>query len=272
MSQPPPNVLSFAASDPSCGAGSQADIMTIASIGCHPLSVITAITVQDTSGVHDIYPLDSGWVARQARTILDDMPVQAIKLGLLGSDKIIHVIAEILSAYPHIPVVMDPVLASGRGDELTTAIMMESMCELLLPRVTLLTPNSLEARRLAFIDACLAAPPDNSTLDECASRLLEMGCEYILITGTHENTAQVTNLLFTHDKKLRADNWNRLPHNYHGSGCTLASAIAAFVATGQTVPDSVFSAQSYTWHTLEAGFQPGRGQFIPNRYFQNNIP
>ncbi|QOJ19306.1 MAG: bifunctional hydroxymethylpyrimidine kinase/phosphomethylpyrimidine kinase [Gammaproteobacteria bacterium] len=265
MLQPPPIVLSFAANDPSGGAGLQADLLTIASMGCHPLSVMTAITVQDTAGVDDVMPLDPEWVADQARAVLEDMPVHAFKIGLLGSVEIIAAIAEVISDYPHIPLVMDPVLTSGRGDELANEEMVDAMRELLLPQVTILTPNSLEARHLAQQDN------DNNEskldLSLCAQRLLNMGCEYVLITGTHENTAQVTNTLYAADGVVRTDHWERLENAYHGSGCTLASAIAASLANGFSISESVLEAQDYTWHTLQAGFRPGMGQYIPNRLF-----
>ena len=265
MLQPPQIVLSFAANDPSGGAGLQADLLTIASMGCHPLSVMTAITVQDTAGVDDVMPLDPEWVADQARAVLEDMPVHAFKIGLLGSVEIIAAIAEVISDYPHIPLVMDPVLTSGRGDELASEEMIDAMRELLLPQVTILTPNSLEARHLAQQDN------DNSEskldLSLCAQRLLNMGCEYVLITGTHENTAQVTNTLYAADGVVRSDQWERLENTYHGSGCTLASAIAASLANGLSISESVLEAQDYTWHTLQAGFRPGMGQYIPNRLF-----
>ena len=146
---PPPIVLTFAASDPTGGAGLQADILTLASLGCHPLSVVTAITVQDTAGVEGVLPIDAEWVADQARALLEDMPVAAFKLGMMGSVEIIAAIAEVISDYPDIPVVLDPVLASGRGDQFADEEMIEAMIGLLLPQTTLLTPNSLEARRLA---------------------------------------------------------------------------------------------------------------------------
>ncbi|HEY0663219.1 MAG TPA: hydroxymethylpyrimidine/phosphomethylpyrimidine kinase, partial [Thiobacillaceae bacterium] len=116
----PPLVLSFAGSDPTGGAGIQADLLTLASMGCHPLSVITAITVQDTARVDEVLAIDAEWVADQARMLLEDVPVAAFKLGMLGSPESIAVIAEILADYPDIPVILDPVLASGRGDELAT--------------------------------------------------------------------------------------------------------------------------------------------------------
>ncbi len=259
----PPLVLTFAASDPTGGAGIQADLMTLVSMGCHPLSVITAITVQDTAGVEAAFAVDADWVADQARALLEDMPVAAFKIGMLGSVETIAVIAEIISDYPNIPLVFDPVLASGRGDQLSDEEMVDAMIELLLPQTTILTPNSLEARRLAQDDDDDSQPG----LEACAHQLLKAGCEYVLITGTHENTPQVVNILYGASGQLREDKWDRLPGSYHGSGCTLASAIAANLACGIEIGEAVFEAQEYTWHTLANGFRPGMGQHIPDRFF-----
>lgn len=264
MSQPPPIVLSFAASDPSGGAGIQADILTLASMGCHPLSVITAITVQDTAGVDGVMSLDPEWVADQARAVLEDMPVNVFKIGMLGSAEIIMAIAEVISDYPDIPLVLDPILASGRGDELANEDMLATMRELLIPQATIITPNSMEARRLAQNDDDDQDSPD---LHQCAQRLLGMGCEYVLITGTHENTTQVVNTLYQSDVVVRSDAWPRLAGSYHGSGCTLASAIAAAIANGLPIAECVYEAQEYTWRTLTAGFRPGMGQYLPDRLF-----
>lgn len=259
----PPLVLTFAASDPSGGAGIQADLLTLASMGCHPLSVITAITVQDTAGVEAALAIDADWVVDQARALLEDMPVAAFKLGMLGSVETIAAIAEIISDYPDIPLVFDPVLASGRGDQLSDEEMVEAMIELLLPQTTILTPNSLEARRLAQDDDDEA----RLMLAACAQQLIKAGCEHVLITGTHENTPQVINVLYGERGQMREDKWERLPGSYHGSGCTLASAIAANLACGLEIGDAVFEAQEYTWHTLVNGFRPGMGQYIPDRFF-----
>ncbi len=260
----PPIVMSFAASDPSGGAGIQADIMTLSSMGCHPLTVLTALTVQDSAGVDGILPVDPDWVADQARVLLEDMPVSAFKLGLLGSVEAIAAIAEVVSDYPDIPLVMDPVLASGRGDELADEEMIAAIFDLLLPQTTVLTPNSMEARRLAEDSSIEGDDPD---LAECARRLVAAGARYVLITGTHENTAKVTNTLYDANGVVRTDTWERLPGSYHGSGCTLASAIAANLAAGLDVPEAVRDAQDYTWQTLDNGFRPGMGQFIPDRFF-----
>lgn len=260
----PPIVLTLAASDPSGGGGLQADIMTLSSMGCHALSVVTAITVQDSAGVDDLMALDPDWVADQARTVLEDMTVSAFKVGLLGSVENIAAVAEIVSDYPDVPLVLDPLLTTGRGDELATEDMISAMRELLLPQVTVITPNSLEARRLALDEDIEDDDPD---LAECANRLLLAGCEYVLITGTHENTPQVINSLYDHSGLIRSDAWDRLPGSYHGSGCTLASAIAANLANGLEVVDAVRDAQEYTWQALAAGFRPGMGQYLPDRFF-----
>ena len=258
----PPIVLAIAATDPSGGAGLQADILTLASMGCHPLSVVTAATIQDTMGVEDIMALDPEWVADQARCVLEDMPVNAIKIGVLGSVENITAIAEVVSDYPEVPLVLDPILASGRGDELATEDMISALRELLIPQTTIITPNSIEARRLVQEDG-----EEELELAECARRLLALGCEYVLITGTHENTTQVVNTLYGQEGVIRTDRWDRLPGSYHGSGCTLASAIAATIANGLSIGDAVKDAQEYTWQTLKAAFRPGMGQHIPDRLF-----
>ena len=257
----PPVVLTFAASDPSGGAGMQADLLTLASMGCHPVSVITALTVQDTAGVEGVLAIDADWVADQARCLLEDMPVDAFKIGVLGSLESIAAIAEILSDYPDVPVVLDPVLASGRGDEFASDEMTDAIRELLLPHTTILTPNSLEARRLADVE------DDDTPLAMCAERLIEIGAGHVLITGTHEPTIDVVNTLYSKGGVVRSDTWARLPGSYHGSGCTLASAIAAMLANGLDIAEAVREAQDYTWHALRKGYRPGMGQFLPDRLF-----
>ncbi len=259
----PPLVLSFAASDPTGGAGTQADVLTLASMGCHPLTVVTALTVQDTAGVDGILAIDAEWVADQARMLLEDVPVAAFKLGMLGSPESIAAIAEILADYPDIPVVLDPVLTSGRGDELASDDMIAAMRDMLIPQTSVLTPNSHEARRLALFDS----DEDDLDLAACAARLTELGCEYVLVTGTHENTPRVLNSLYDTKGHVQTDAWDRLPGSYHGSGCTLASAIAAALAYGHDVSGAVRDAQNFTYEALKAAFRPGMGQYIPERFF-----
>lgn len=265
----PPVVLAFAASDPTCGAGLQADLLTIAAHGCHPLTVVTALTVQDTAGVEDLLPIEAGWVADQARALLEDMPVAAFKLGMLGSVEAIAAVAEVISDYPDIPLVFDPVLASGRGDAFADEEIIVAMLELLLPHTLILTPNSLEARRLAQELGDFGREP--LRLPECARRLIGTGCAHVLVTGTHEHSPRVVNTLYGSHGPMRHDEWERLPGSYHGSGCTLASAIAANLAWGQSLPEAVQAAQHYTWHSLAAGFRPGMGQYVPQRLWRSQV-
>jgi hydroxymethylpyrimidine/phosphomethylpyrimidine kinase len=264
----PPAVLTFAASDPTSGAGLQADILTLASMGCHPLSVITAITVQDTAGVESFYAIDPDWVADQARCILEDMPVAAFKMGVLGSTEIVTLVAEVVSDYPDIPLVLDPIIASGRGDELASDDMIAAIRELLVPQSTVVTPNIPELRRLAEDEE------GDANLAECAQHLLDSGCEYVLVTGTHDSTPEVVNTLYHRGGILRADTWKRLPGSFHGSGCTLASALAANLARGLDIADAVYEAQDYTWQALSKAYRPGMGQHIPDRLFwaRENAP
>jgi hydroxymethylpyrimidine/phosphomethylpyrimidine kinase len=264
MSVSPPLILVFAATDPTGGAGLAADVLSIAAQGAHALPVVCAVTVQDTAGVRDLRVMAPEWLTAQARALLEDMPVAAFKLGVLGSLENVAAVAAILADYPDVPVVCDPVLASGRGDALVGAgavaeDMACAMRALIFPRTTLITPNSVEARRLT------QAASEDANLAECARRLIDAGCEYALVTGTHESTDQVMNTLYGASGVLRVDAWERLPGSYHGSGCTLASAIAARLALGQPMTQAVQDAQVYTHKALRSAFRPGRGQFIPQR-------
>jgi hydroxymethylpyrimidine/phosphomethylpyrimidine kinase len=260
----PPCVLTFAATDPTGGAGIIADGLTFVSIGCHPLAVVTAVTIQDTAGVEDYFPMDAEWIADQARCVLEDVPVSVFKVGMLGSVEAVAAVAEVVADYPDTPLVLDPVLGSGRGDVLSTEDMIDAIRAMLIPQATIVTPNSIEARMLALDEATDADEPD---LPECARRLLEMGSEYVLITGTHENTPEVVNTLYGPGGRVQSWSWSRLPGSYHGSGCTLASAIAATLAQGLEVVEAVREAQEFTMEALKTAFRPGMGQHIPDRLF-----
>ena len=258
---PLPAVLTFAATDPTSGAGLQADLLALASMGCYPLSVVTALTVQDTAGVESFLAIDPDWVADQARCILEDMPVPAFKMGMLGSTEIVTVVAEVVSDYPDVPLVLDPVLTSGRGDEFASEDMIAAIRELLVPQSTVVTPNIPELRRLA------GEEDGDASLADCAQILLDSGCEYVLVTGTHDTTPEVVNTLYHRGGVLRSDSWQRLPGSYHGSGCTLAAALAANLARGLDIGDAVYEAQDYTWQALSHALRPGMGQFLPDRLF-----
>jgi len=246
--QLPPAVLAFAASDPTGGAGVQADLLTLAALGCHPLSVLTALTAQDTHGVEAVLAIDSRWITRQARRVLSDIPPRAFKLGVLGSAANADAVAEIVSAYPKVPLVVDPVLASGRGDALAVDDVASVLLGKILPLATVATPNVPESDSLGGVRAILHA-----------------GCRYVLVTGTHDETPEVINRLHDASGIIAEERWQRLPGSYHGSGCTLASAVAAFLAHGHTVVEACRLAQAFTWQSLERAIRPGSGQFIPLR-------
>ena len=253
-----PAVMVFAGTDPSGGAGMQADIETLVSMGCHATPIITAVTVQDTVDVYRYHPLDASLVIEQARAVFENIPVAAIKIGILGSVQIVEVIHTLLMDYPQIPVVLDPVIASGGGGVLSDDDVRDAMVNLLFPLATFITPNSEEARAFA---------PEADSLEACAHEILEHGCEYVLITGTHEITPTVINSLFSDRQLIESYQWERLPYSYHGSGCTLAVAIAGLLSQGLDPLSAVREAQEYTWEALKHGYRIGMGQHIPNRLF-----
>ena len=257
MTRKRPVVLCLSGHDPSGGAGIQADIEALLSHRCHPCSVITALTEQDTGNVYRLKPQRPEDVLAQAQRILNDMQVDSIKIGLLGHAETAQAIAEILHRHPAIPVVLDPVLAAGGGASLANGDLLQAILQL-LPLCTIVTPNSEEARKLA---------PDADSLEQCGAELSTTGCDYVLITGTHENTASVSNRLFQQGRCIETFTWNRLPESYHGSGCTLAAAIAALLAQRLDPVHAIQEAQEYTWNSLAAGYRPSQRQHLPNRLY-----
>jgi hydroxymethylpyrimidine/phosphomethylpyrimidine kinase len=262
MAAPPPVVLCFGGSDPTSGAGVAADVLTLASLGCYPAAVVTAVTAQDTSGVKQYTPVQPELVIAQARAVLEDMAVAAFKTGMLCDSTIVSAVASIVDDYPKIPLIVDPVQASGFNQPLSDEPLEDALRVLLLPRALLVTPNTGEARLLA---------PGADTLDACAQELLSLGCEYVLITGTHEPTPQVLHRLYGNKRLLDTFTFERLPHSYHGSGCTLASACAGTLAHGLDPANAIAQALHYTWNTLKHGHRLGMGQHLPDRLYWGRV-
>jgi hydroxymethylpyrimidine/phosphomethylpyrimidine kinase len=263
----PPSVLCFATSDATGGGGLQSDVLTLASMGCHPLSVVTSIAIRDTRGVEELLALDADAVAAQARAVLEDIPVHAFKLGVIGSVENAAAIAEILSDYPDVPLVLEPALSYADGDDALADDLLGALAELILPQVTVLVASRHEVLRLAGVDFDDADGDDELSVEEGVARLCARGTGYVLLTGGAEPGPQVVNVLFGPDGVIRTDAWERLPGRYLGAGATLAGAVAAALAHGMEVPEAVREAQEFTWQALAGAFQPGMGLALPDRFF-----
>ena len=255
-----PKVLCFSGLDPTGGAGLQADIETLFSIGCHCTPIATALTVQNTQNAISSQATEAALLVQQARTVLEDIAVQCFKIGLLGSVESVEALHTVLKDYSSIPVVLDPIAYAGGGYEFGGDQVIEAIRKLLVPLSTVLTPNTEEIRQLA---------PTADSLEACANELLDQGCEQILLTGTHTRTTSVVNKWFSSHQEVTVFNWPRLQDVYHGSGCTLAAAIAGYLAHKLNMHDAIQQAQRFTWESLSHGSRMGFGQHMPNRSYWN---
>ncbi|WP_414040523.1 bifunctional hydroxymethylpyrimidine kinase/phosphomethylpyrimidine kinase [Acidithiobacillus sp. M4-SHS-6] len=254
----PPVVLSIGGSDPSAGAGIQADLLTFARLGVHGCTAITALTVQDSVDVQRFSLVPPAECLQQAQAILDDIPVRVIKIGMLGSAEMVCALADWLEQYPDIPVVLDPVMAAGGGSSLALAGLREALIHKLLPKITILTPNAPEALLLAAA----------SDLESAGVWLNRQGVPWVLITGGHGDTPELENRLY-HQERLQQIFYQQwLPQHYHGSGCTLASAIAAGLAKGIELRQAVQEALDFTHAALRQAYPLGRGQYFPQRFYK----
>ena len=253
-----PVVLCFSGHDPSGGAGITADIEAITSNGCYVASVITAMTVQDSQDVMSFSPMPADIIVEQARAVLEDMPVNAIKIGMVGSTEVAEAIHSVLRDYPSIQVIYDPVFSTEKDGALSTPDLVDTVRSMLLPMTRILTPNIFEVHQLA---------PGSDTATAAAMGLLESGCEYILLTGTHGKTPDVQHALFSGHRELKRFHYDRLPHKYHGSGCTLAASLAAFLALECEPVSACHRALEYTQRALVNASRLGMGQHHPNRLY-----
>lgn len=241
----------------------QADILTLAAMGCHPLTVVTAVSIRDTAGIDEFVPLDSDVVGEQARLVLEDMAVSAFKVGMVASIDNAAAVAAILADYPEVPVILDPALAEGAGDGFDAEQFAGGVRDLLVPLATVVIANAGEARRLAATDE----DEDEPDLDESAARLLAAGADYVLVTGASDAPQAILNTLYGEKGVVRSDSWERLPGSFHGAGATLSAAVAAAIANGLDVPEAVREAQEYVWQSLSEAFRPGMGHRVPDRFF-----
>lgn len=248
----PPRILTIAGSDSGGGAGIQADLKTMLALRTHGMSVITAITAQNSVGVQGVWPLPVDAVRTQFRSVVDDIGVDAVKTGMLGTGELVAAVAELLAEVA-VPVVVDPVGVSKHGDPLLAADAVEAMATLLVPHATVLTPNLPEVAMLTGIE-----PTDEGTMREAGERLLAMGAQWVLVKGGHL-AGDATDVLVGHGhaEVLRARRFDN--RHTHGTGCTTASAIAAYLGRGLDVPQAVRAAKAFITGAVEHGFPLGAG-------------
>lgn len=250
-------VLAIAGHDPTGAAGIQADIESISAAGCQCVSVITALTIQNTTKFAATIPQDPDNLKKQCKTLLSDVYINSCKVGLLGDIGIAKAVSEVIDEFRDISIVLDPVLRAGSGEHMTNGNVIEFIRNDLLKKTTVLTPNRAEAYLLTGQDDILDA----------GENLIELGCNYVLITGADENTSDVINVLFSQAGEPVSYEWERLPGKFHGSGCTLSASIAARLAKDSDIVAAIEDSQEYTWETLKHGIQTGRDQKHPNRFY-----
>ena len=264
QNQTSPLILTFGPTDPVGAVGIQADLATFAAMGCHGLSVVTALFIGDTARIEDIQVIDPDWVSDQARVLLEDMPVAAFKVGAVGSIENVSAIAEIVSDYPDIPLIFDPFLSSLPDQGPDAEDMLMATRELLIPQTTVLLISTVELARMA---ETWREPSEEDLMAVDAMRLIEMGCEYVFVTGTPSDLTDVANTLFDEGGVIRHDNWQRISGSYNGAGGTLAATIAALLANGLDIPEAVFEAQEFTIASIANAQRLGMGKLVPDRYF-----
>ena len=247
-SQPIPNVLSIAGSDPSGGAGIQADLKTFAALRCHGLSVLTSLTAQNTQGVKDLFLVPAPFVAAQIDALFADSVIKTIKIGMTASAEIVETIAERLAQLSALPVVLDPVLASSSGQLLAKDDIAESLVKSFAPRVSLVTPNLAEAAKLSGKPVPRSLPE----MQEIARRLHDRGFPAVLVKGGHREAETCDDVYFD-GTDIRIFSTPRVPtRNTHGTGCTLSAAIAAHLAYGLALAPAIEAAKLFLQRALES--------------------
>lgn len=275
QNQTSPLILTFGATDPVGAVGIQADLASFAAMGCHGLSVVTSILIGDTARIEDIQIIDADWVVDQARVLLEDMPVAAFKVGTIGNVENASAIAEIMSDYADVPLILDPftsALPDQQGPESEELLM--AMRELLIPQTTLFLASAVELSRLAetWREPSEEDSVATDTITADAMHLIHMGCEFVFVTGMPGDVHDVTNALFSESGMLRSDSRQRLPGTFSGAGTTLSATIAAMLANGVDVPEAVFEAQEFTYAALANAHRMGMGKMTPDRYFWAREP
>ncbi|RJG10818.1 bifunctional hydroxymethylpyrimidine kinase/phosphomethylpyrimidine kinase [Massilia cavernae] len=262
QNQSPPLILCFGVSDPIGATGIQSDLACFAALGCHGLSVTTGILIADTARVDDMHEIDSGWVIDQARVLLEDMPVSAFKVGPLASVEQVAAVAEIVSDYPHIPLVLDPFMSGLPDSGLLDDDMLTAVRQILVPQATMLLLSQVELARMA--ETWRETP---GAVAEHVAELTGTGCAYVLVTGTEAPRGTLANTLFNDEGVVASYSTPLLPGPFIGAGSTISGALAALLAA-QTEPlQAARQAQDFAAGALANAQRFGMGKLVPNKFF-----
>lgn len=249
MTQPRPIALTIAGSDPSGGAGIQADLKTFTVLGAYGASVITALTAQNTLGVTGVHKVPANFIAAQFDAVTSDLTIAATKTGMLGDEETVRTVARLLAGAKLKPLVVDPVMVATSGDVLLAPDAIAAVRSLMLPLAFLITPNLPEAAKL--LNQPIAATDEDG--ERQARELLNFGCGAVLLKGGHGEGAESVDYLVSRAGSLRLSKPRIATRNTHGTGCTLAAAVTAGLAHGMTLEDAVHRARDFVWGALKAG-------------------
>lgn len=260
-----PSVLTIAGFDGSGGAGIQADIKTISALGCYATSVLTALPVQNTQGVRTIFHIPVQAVGEQIEAILDDIFPDAIKIGMVHTPELVATIVDTLGKYKKVPIVFDPVMVATSGHRLIEEETIQTIIEKLFPIADIITPNMDEAAILAGMDVKTLAD-----MQVAGTQIKTLGCKNILLKGGHQMTSRITTLFLDHEDLTHTFETEKFEtNNTHGSGCTLSSAIASFLAQGKSLADAVSMGQTYVYEAIKNGkdVKIGKGNGPLNHFY-----
>ena len=264
QNQPTPLILTFGVADPVGASGIQADLATFAALGCQGLSVITGLLIADTARVEDSQEVDADLVADQGRVLLEDMQVAAIKVGALTSIEQATAVAEIVSDYPGVPLILDPYLSSLPDSGLLDDDMLMAIRQILAPQATVLLLSQVELARMA---ETWRDGGGDMTLED-VEELTDAGCEFVLVKcqGSSKGSKAVCNALYNDNGLVAEFEWQHLPGPFVGAGGTLSAALTALMARGLDVEDAIAAAQQYTHGALTHAQRIGMGKLVPNKF------
>lgn len=270
-----PSVLTIAGFDGSGGAGIQADMKTISALGCYATSALTALPVQNTTGVKSIFSIPEKVVGEQIETILEDIFPDAVKIGMVHTSALVKTIVEKLSHYPNLPIVFDPVMVATSGDHLIEDETIQSIVQQLFPIANVITPNLDEAAILAEMKI-----ESVEEMKIAGKKIMQLGCQSVLLKGGHLKSKKLTSLYFSPNGNIESFEFPKYEtNNTHGSGCTLSSAIASYLAQGKSLLEAVSLGQEYIhqaiYHGKDVAISKGNGPvnhfFNPQKLIKNEM-